>query len=76
MRISSGKKILSSGDDPGGLSVSMKLQSEISITNAVQNSVENAKSFTELQDGAQIGRRYYNGDVVFAIQVFKRKYYR
>lgn len=52
MRISSGKKILSSGDDPGGLSVSMKLQSELSITNAVQNSVENAKSFTELQDGA------------------------
>ena len=52
MRISSGKKILSSGDDPGGLSVSMKLQSELSITNAVQNSVENAKSFTELQDEA------------------------
>jgi flagellin len=51
-RISSGKKILSPGDDPGGLASSMRLQSEISINNAVQARVANAKSFVEVQDGA------------------------
>ena len=70
MRISSGKKILSSGDDPGGLSVSMKLQSELSITNAVQNSVENAKSFTELQDSALKSA----GDIIMEMQSLKSKY--
>ena len=70
MRISSGKKILSSGDDPGGLSVSMKLQSEISITNAVQNSVENAKSFTELQDSALKSA----GDIIMEMQSLQSKY--
>ena len=70
MRISSGKKILSSGDDPGGLSVSMKLQSELSITNAVQNSVENAKSFTELQDSALKAA----GDIIMEMQSLQSKY--
>ena len=70
MRISSGKKILSSGDDPGGLSVSMKLQSELSITNAVQNSVENAKSFTELQDSALKSA----GDIIMEMQSLQSKY--
>ena len=51
-RISSGKKILSPGDDPGGLAFSMRLQTEISVNNAVQTTVANAKSFVEVQDGA------------------------
>jgi flagellin len=51
-RISSGKRILSSGDDPGGLAFSMRLQNELTVNNAVQSAVENAKSFTEVQDSA------------------------
>ncbi len=51
-RISSGKRILSPGDDPGGLAFSMRLQNELTVNNAVQSAVENAKSFTEVQDSA------------------------
>jgi flagellin len=51
-RISSGKRILNSGDDPGGLAFSMRLQNELTINNAVRSSVENAKSFVEMQDSA------------------------
>ena len=52
LRISSGKRILSGADDPGGLSVSMKLQSQISTTTAAQSRVGNAKSYIEMQDSA------------------------
>ena len=52
LRISSGRKILSAADDPGGLALSMRLSNELSLTSTIQNSVENAKSFTDLQDGA------------------------
>jgi len=51
-RISSGKKILSGADDPGGLAVAMKLQSQISNTDAARDRVENAKSFVDMQDAA------------------------
>jgi flagellin len=51
-RISSGKKILSGADDPGGLAVAMKLQSQISNTNAQSDVVENAKSYVEAQSTA------------------------
>ena len=51
-RISSGSRLNSSADDPGGIAVSMKLQNELSLTNAVKSSVENAKSWVEVQDGA------------------------
>lgn len=51
-RISSGKRILSAGDDPGGLAFSMRLQNELTINNTVQSNVENGKSFLEVQDGA------------------------
>jgi flagellin len=51
-RISSGSRLTSAADDPGGLAVSMKLQNELSLTNSVKSSVENAKSFLEVQDGA------------------------
>ena len=51
-RISSGKRILSAGDDPGGIAFSMRLQNELTINNAVQSNVENGKSFLEVQDGA------------------------
>lgn len=51
-RISSGSRLTSAADDPGGLAVSMKLQNELSLTNSVKSSVDNAKSWVEIQDGA------------------------
>ena len=51
-RISSGKRILSSSDDPGNLAVSMKLQSAINMTGAVSTNVSNALSYSETQEGA------------------------
>jgi len=51
-RISSGRKILSGADDPGGLAVAMKLQSQISNTDVARDRVENAKSFVDMQDAA------------------------
>ena len=52
LRISSGKKILSGADDPGGLALSMRLSNELTINNTIQNNVENSKSFVEMQDTA------------------------
>ena len=51
-RISSGSRLTSAADDPGGLAVSMKLQNEMSLTNAVKSTVDNSKSWVEIQDGA------------------------
>ena len=51
-RISSGKRILSAADDPGGLAVAMKLKSEMSIYDAQKSNVENAKSYVESQSTA------------------------
>lgn len=69
-RISSGKRILSSGDDPGGLAFSMRLQNELTITNAVQSSIENAKSFTEVQDSALKSA----GDILTQMSSLQSKY--
>jgi flagellin len=70
LRISSGRKILSGADDPGGLALSMRLTNELSLTNTIQNSVENAKSFTELQDGALKSA----GDIIIEMSSLKSKY--
>ena len=51
-RISSGQRILSASDDPGGLAVAMKLKSQISSYDAQKDSVENAKSYVESQSTA------------------------
>jgi flagellin len=50
-RLSSGSKIVSPADDSAGLAVSMKLNAQISRTNAAQNNVGNAVSFNQTQDG-------------------------
>ncbi|HEX9048774.1 MAG TPA: flagellin [Verrucomicrobiae bacterium] len=50
-RLSSGSKITSPADDSAGLAVSMKLNAQISRTNAAQNNVGNAISFNQTQDG-------------------------
>jgi len=50
-RISSGKKVSSPVEDPGNLSVSMKLEAAINRLTGAQNNVKNAISFLEVQDG-------------------------
>jgi len=50
-RLSSGSKITSPSDDSAGLAVSMKLNAQISRTNAAQSNVGNAISFNQTQDG-------------------------
>jgi len=52
LRLSSGKRINSPGDDPGGLALSMKLQNEITIMDTAKDRVSNAKSYVEMQDTA------------------------
>jgi len=49
LRLSSGNKIVSPADDAGGLAVAMKLQHQLTTTNAMVSNVENAKSFAEMQ---------------------------
>lgn len=51
-RIASGNKILTAGDDPGGLAVSMRLKNELSTLVGAKDRVQNAKSFVEMQDTA------------------------
>ena len=50
-RLSSGSRIVSPSDDPGGLAVSMKFSAEISRLNAAQSNVANALSYNQTQDG-------------------------
>jgi flagellin len=50
-RLSSGYRINSAADDPGGLAVSMKLSAAIRRTDAVSANVGNALSFLQSQDG-------------------------
>ena len=50
-RLSSGKKLSSPIEDPGGLAVSMKLSASINRLAGAQNNVQNATSFLEAQDG-------------------------
>ena len=51
-RIASGKRINGPGDDPGSLSVSMKLNAQLSRISGVRSNIQNAISFLEVQDGA------------------------
>jgi flagellin len=50
-RLSSGKKLTSPVDNPGGLAVSMKLSAAINRISGAQSNVQNAQSFLEVQDG-------------------------
>lgn len=52
LRLASGNRIVSAADDPAGLAVAMKLQSELSVTNAKASSVKNAQSYAEMQSTA------------------------
>ena len=50
-RLASGKKIIAPYDDPGSLSVSMKLEASINRLGGAQNNIRNGISFLEVQDG-------------------------
>ena len=50
-RLSSGQKLTSPVDNPGGLAVSMKLSAAINRISGAQSNVQNAISFMEVQDG-------------------------
>ena len=50
-RLSSGKKIIGGGEDPGGLAVAMKINASIKRLAAAESNVQNGISFLEVQDG-------------------------
>ena len=54
-RLASGKKLIRPSDDPGGLSVAMKLKASVSRLIGAQNNVQNGTSFLEVQDGVLEG---------------------
>jgi flagellin len=54
-RLSSGSRINKPSDDAGGLAVSMKLNASISRMKGVNNNIQNAVSFLEVQDGVLEG---------------------
>jgi flagellin len=54
-RLSSGSRINKPADDAGGLAVSMKLNASINRMRGVNNNIQNAVSFLEVQDGVLQG---------------------
>ena len=50
-KLASGKKIISPNEDPGTLSVAMKLNAAVTRLVGAKNNVQNAISFMEVQDG-------------------------
>ena len=54
-RLSSGSRINKPSDDAGGLAVSMKLNASINRLKGVNNNIQNAVSFLEVQDGVMEG---------------------
>lgn len=57
-RLASGKRIVAPNEDPGTLSVVMKLNASVSRLKGARNNVQNGVSFIEVQDGVldSIGR--------------------
>ena len=51
-RLSSGKRIVTSSDDAGGLAVSMKMSAALKRTEATAINLANIQSFLQTQDGA------------------------
>ena len=50
-KLASGKRIISPNDDPGTLSVAMKLNASVTRLSGARNNVQNAISYLEVQDG-------------------------
>ena len=51
-RLSSGRRIVTSSDDAGGLAVSMKMSAALKRTEATAINLANIQSFLQTQDGA------------------------
>ena len=54
-RLSSGKRIVNTSDDAGGLAVSMKLSASVNRLQGVANNIQNAISYLDVQDGVLQG---------------------
>ena len=54
-RLSSGKRIVNTSDDAGGLAVSMKLSASVNRLQGVANNIQNAISYLDVQDGVVQG---------------------
>ena len=54
-RLSSGKRIVNTPDDAGGLAVSMKLSASVNRLQGVANNIQNAISYLDVQDGVLQG---------------------
>ena len=54
-KLASGRKLIAPNDDPGSLSVAMKLNASISRLTGARNNVQNGTSFLEVQDGVLDG---------------------
>jgi flagellin len=50
-RLASGKRIVDTSDDAGGLAIAMKLNSSIERLEGVKSNVKNATSYLDVQDG-------------------------
>ena len=50
-RLASGKRIVGANEDPGTLSVAMKLNAAVNRLSGAKNNVQNGISFVEIQDG-------------------------
>ena len=51
-RLSSGRRIVTSSDDAGGLAVSMKMNAKVTQLGALERNLENSLSYLETQEGA------------------------
>ena len=49
-RLASGNRLIAPNDDPGSLSVAMKLNAAVTRLSGARNNVQNATSFLEVQD--------------------------
>ena len=50
-RLSSGRRIIDTSDDAGGLAIAMKLNSSIEKLKGVSSNIKNSISFLDVQDG-------------------------
>ena len=54
-RLASGKRIIDTSDDAGGLAIAMKLNSSIEKLKGVSSNIKNSVSFLDVQDGIMQG---------------------
>jgi flagellin len=70
LKISSGSRLVSPADDPGGIAVAMKLRSSIATNDVAKNRVENAKSYVDMQQSTLQSA----SDIITEMQGLARSY--